>query len=60
MQVTGVVSLAPVADLRRAAQLGLGNRAVVEFLGGTPEQVPDAYAIAEPAALIDTVAELSQ
>lgn len=51
VQVTGVVALAPVADLARAAELGLGDDAVVQFLGGSPTEVPDAYAIADPAAL---------
>jgi acetyl esterase/lipase len=38
-----VVALAPVADLRLAFEMNLGNGAVVEFLGGTPEQVPGRY-----------------
>ena len=39
---------------RRLAALRVGQHQVAD------KQVPDAYAIAEPAALIDTVAELSQ
>src|SRR5271165_5806114 len=38
-----VVALAPVADLRLAYQLNLSNGAVAEFLGGSPETVPDRY-----------------
>jgi acetyl esterase/lipase len=44
-----VVALAPVADLRFAARERLGSGAVLELLGGTPEEVPDAYAEADPA-----------
>ena len=38
-----VIALAPVADLRLACELNLSNRAVVEFLGGTPEAIPSRY-----------------
>src|SRR5579863_7498941 len=46
-----VVSLAGVVDLRRAWQLHLSNDAVVEFLRGTPDQVPDHYREADPMQL---------
>jgi acetyl esterase/lipase len=49
--VTRVVSLAGVVDLRRAYQLHLSNDAVVEFLRGTPSQVPDHYREADPMQL---------
>ncbi len=53
--LAGVVSLAGVCDLRRAAQLGLGasgdRGAVQAFLGGDPDQVPDRYAAADPMLL---------
>ncbi len=49
--VTGVVSLAGVVDLRRAHQLHLSNDAVVEFLHGTPGEVPDHYREADPMEL---------
>lgn len=45
------MSLAGVLDLRRAWQLHLSNDAVVEFLGGTPEQVPEHYREASPMEL---------
>ncbi len=48
----GVVSLAGVADLRRAWELGLSRGAVAEFLGGSPEAVPDRYAQASPIELL--------
>jgi acetyl esterase/lipase len=46
--VTRVVSLAGVVDLQRAYQLHLSNDAVVEFLRGTPTEVPDHYREADP------------
>jgi len=49
--VTRVVSLAGVIDLQRAYQLHLSNDAVVEFLGGTPADVPDHYREADPMQL---------
>lgn len=48
--VDGVVALAPVADLARAYALALGGGAVVQWLGGSPTEVPDHYAAADPAA----------
>jgi len=38
-----VIALAPVADLRLAYELNLSNRAVVEFLGGTPDVMRARY-----------------
>jgi acetyl esterase/lipase len=49
--VTRVVSLAGVVDLQRAYQLHLSNDAVVEFLHGTPPEVPDHYREADPLQL---------
>jgi len=46
--VSRAVSLAGVVDLRRAHQLHLSNDAVVEFLHGTPSEVPDHYREADP------------
>jgi len=46
-----VVSLAGVVDLQRAYQLHLSNDAVVEFLHGTPREVPDHYREADPMQL---------
>ena len=45
------VSLAGVVDLQRAYHLHLSNDAVVEFLGGTPREVPDHYREADPTQL---------
>ena len=49
--VTRVVSLAGVVDLQCAYQLHLSNDAVVEFLRGTPREVPDHYREADPMQL---------
>lgn len=44
----GVISLAGVADLRRALELKLSREVVKDFLGGTPEEFPDRYKAASP------------
>jgi acetyl esterase/lipase len=49
--LTRVVSLAGVVDLQRAYTFHLSNDAVVEFLGGTPSEVPDHYREADPMEL---------
>ena len=46
--IKAVASLAGVNDLRRAWELHLSNDAVVELLGGTPQQVAEHYAEADP------------
>ena len=47
--VNAVLSLAGVLDLHRGWELHLSNDAVVEFLGGPPQQVPEHYREASPA-----------
>ena len=44
------VGLAPVSDLGRADEEGLGSGAVTALLGGGPHEVPERYAAADPAA----------
>lgn len=46
-----VISLAGVVDLQQAYQLHLSRDAVVEFLRGTPAEVPDHYREANPMQL---------
>ena len=46
--LTGVISLAGVADLRRALELKLSREVVKDFLGGTHEEVPERYKAASP------------
>jgi len=50
-RIQKAVSLAGVLDLQRAYDLHLSHDAVVEFLGGTPAQMPDHYKEASPAQL---------
>jgi acetyl esterase/lipase len=45
------ISLAGVVDLKKAYALHLSNDAVAEFLGGTPEAVPEHYREADPTEL---------
>ena len=47
-RLRGAVSLAGVADLRRAYDLKLSNTVVGDFLGGSPDEVPAAYKQASP------------
>lgn len=44
-----VVALAPVGDLREAVERELGAGAAVHFLGGRPDELPEAYDAADPA-----------
>jgi acetyl esterase/lipase len=48
----GVVVLAGVVDLKRAYELRLSDNIVEEFLGGTPDQVPEHYRLGSPAELL--------
>jgi acetyl esterase/lipase len=49
-----VVALAPVGDLRMAADTGMGAGAAVDLLGGTPQQFPEVYDAADPATRLRT------
>lgn len=49
---------APVADLRRAYELGLGHGVVAELLGGSPDEVPERYRDASPRDRPPTVPQL--
>ncbi|MBV9573864.1 MAG: alpha/beta hydrolase, partial [Acidobacteriales bacterium] len=46
--VKHVISLAGIVDFRQAEELGLGDNAVREFLGGKPGEVADHYREADP------------
>ena len=46
-----VVALAACASLRLCAEWNLGGGAVLSLMGGGPEEVPERYAVADPAAL---------
>jgi len=45
------ISLAGVVDLKKACALHLSNDAVVEFLGGKPDAVPEHFREADPMEL---------
>lgn len=47
--VDAAVALGGVCDLEDAFRADLGDGAVAEFLGGAPDEVPEAYARADPA-----------
>lgn len=50
-RVRAVVSLAGCADLEMCARLGLDEGATDLLMGGSPDEVPDRYASADPARL---------
>ncbi|WIM88093.1 prolyl oligopeptidase family serine peptidase [Candidatus Mycobacterium wuenschmannii] len=52
VRLSGVVSQAGVLDMVQAAETGVGGGAVEDFLGGSPAQVPAAYADASPIARV--------
>jgi acetyl esterase/lipase len=52
LQLAGAISLAGAVDLELCWQLNLSNGVVAALLGGSPEQVPERYAAASPAALL--------
>lgn len=52
LSLAGVISLAGANDLKHVWQLHLSGDVVVEFLGGTPNEVPERYAVASPATLL--------
>ncbi len=48
--VSGAVSIAGISDLRAGYELDVGRSAVAGLLGGSPDEVPDRYELASPAA----------
>jgi len=52
VSVSAVVSQAGVLDLVGAAELGIGAGAVQDLMGGSPSEVPAAYADASPIARV--------
>lgn len=52
IQPAAVVSLAGVSDLRRAAELDVGDGAVADFLRRMPDQDQGRYAVADPTQLL--------
>jgi len=54
--VTAVVAQAGVLDLRTAATQHVGGAAVPDLLGGTPDEVPQRYAWADPLVQVPLAA----
>jgi acetyl esterase/lipase len=52
LRPSGAVSQAGVSDLVAGARAGLGGGACQALLGGEPDDVPERYAVASPAALL--------
>jgi acetyl esterase/lipase len=52
VEIAGVISLAGVLDLRTAAREKLGNGAVIDFMGGSPDEHPQRYAVADPLSQV--------
>ena len=50
VRVRRAVGMAPVADLAKAHELGVGGQAVARLLGGAPDVVPGRCELASPAA----------
>lgn len=48
VDVTGLVTLNGVLDLTTGAAMGIGDGAVTEFLGGSPDDAPETYRHADP------------
>lgn len=51
----GAVCLAGCVDLALTARMGLGQRAAQALMSGEPDDLPDSYAEADPAALTPAV-----
>jgi acetyl esterase/lipase len=56
--VAAVVSLAGVCDLARAFAAAIGEAATSAFMGGGPDDRPEAYAAADPLAQIPAGAQV--
>ena len=56
--VSSVVSLAGVCDLVSAFNDRIGDDAVAEFIGASPAQRPEAYAVADPMHRLPTGTEV--
>lgn len=52
--IAAAVSLGGVCDMTSAADQGIGEHAVLEFIGATPRERPDAYDLADPMRRLPT------
>ena len=56
--VAGMPAVTAVISLGSAARERIGDGAALQFMGGTPEKRPDAYAIADPLGRLPSGAEV--
>jgi acetyl esterase/lipase len=54
LPVKAAVPLAGVVDLRRGWELKLSNRVIEDFMGGSPDMLPERYATASPIEMLPT------
>jgi len=52
LPIKAVVSLAGVADLDMSWEMNLSNGVTEEFLGGSPDEVPERYAVTSPREML--------
>jgi acetyl esterase/lipase len=52
VELAGVISLAGVLDLGTAARQKIGNGAVIDLVGGSPDEYPERYAVADPLSQV--------
>ncbi|MEO8971058.1 MAG: alpha/beta hydrolase [Ktedonobacteraceae bacterium] len=52
LALSGAISLAGVSDLLVGWQRKLGSGAVAELIGGSPDAMPERYAVASPAEML--------
>jgi acetyl esterase/lipase len=52
VEIAGVISLAGVLDLAAAAREKMGSGAAIDFMGGSPDEHPERYAVADPLSQI--------
>jgi acetyl esterase/lipase len=52
VEIAGAISLAGVLDLGAAAHEKIGNGAAIDFMGGSPGERPERYAVANPLSQV--------
>ncbi len=52
VRVAAAVGLAPIADLARAYESGVGGEAIAELIGGTPSRYPERFRSASPMEML--------
>jgi acetyl esterase/lipase len=52
VELAGAISLAGILDLGAAAHEKIGNGAAIDFMGGSPGEWPERYAVASPLSQV--------